>query len=214
MHRERKIIRLAQPKYYGRNIYFLTFCCEGRQPVFHDSSLASSIVSTLKNVSESTAFLVHGYCFMPDHFHLVIEGAHDESDLVHFAKTLKQLTAFRYKQETGQRLWQRRYYDHILRTNDSLDQVLWYVWLNPVRANLCTDARSYPYSGSFTLDWNIRFKPKRSGFPRGRTRFHRTPRVRWFRRDNLQVVFRLCLVVFCLEPDFVACRRFSFFAAG
>lgn len=91
---------------------------------------------------------------MPDHFHLIVEGAQDESDLVHFAKTLKQLTAFRYKQETGERLWQRRYYDHILRGNDSLDQVLWYVWLNPVRAGLCTDARSYPYSGSFTLDWN------------------------------------------------------------
>jgi putative transposase len=155
MHRERKIIRLAQFKYLGRNTYFLTFCSDGRQRVFHDSSLASSIVSSLKTVSESTAFLVHGYCLMPDHFHLVIEGARDESDLVHFAKTLKQLTAFRYKQETGQRLWQRRYYDHILRTNDSLDQVLWYVWLNPVRANLCTDAKSYPYSGSFTLDWNI-----------------------------------------------------------
>jgi hypothetical protein len=64
------------------------------------------------------------------------------------------LTAFRYKQETGDRLCQGRYYDHILRTNDSLHQVLWYLWFNPVRAGLCADARSYAYSGSFTLDWN------------------------------------------------------------
>jgi REP element-mobilizing transposase RayT len=151
---ERKIIRLAQSKYLGRNIYFLTFCCEGRRQLFRNSLLASSVVSTLKSVSKSNGFIVHGYCLMPDHFHLVAEGARDESDLVHFAKTLKQLTAFRYKQKTGERLWQGRYYDHILRANDSLDQVLSYVWLNPVRARLCTDARSYPNSGSFTLDWN------------------------------------------------------------
>jgi REP element-mobilizing transposase RayT len=152
MHAPRKIIRLSQSKYIGRNIYFLTFCCEGRRQLFRDQSLASNILSTLKNISESNAFLVHGYCLMPDHFHLIVKGARDESDLIHFAKTLKQLTAFRRKEKTGERLWQRRYYDHILRPNDSLDQVLWYVWLNPVRAGLCTDARSYPYSGSFTLD--------------------------------------------------------------
>jgi len=154
VHPERKIIRLEQSKYLGQNIYFLTFCCEDRRRLFLDSSLASSTISTLKIVSESNAFLVHGYCLMPDHFHLIVEGARDKSDLVHFAKTLKQLTTFRYKQETGGRLWQRRYYDHILRTDDSLDQVLWYVWLNPVRANLCTDAKIYPYSGSFTSNWN------------------------------------------------------------
>jgi putative transposase len=123
----------------------------------------------LKSVSESNVFLVHGYCLMPNHFHFIVEGARDESDLIHFAKTLKQLTAFRYKKEAGERLWQRRYYDHILRSNDSLDQVLWYVWLNPVRAGLSTDPQSYPYSGSFTLNWSGSPQPEATWVPPWKT---------------------------------------------
>jgi hypothetical protein len=68
-------------------------------------------------------------------------------------KIFKQVTAFRYKARTGQRLWQKAYYDHILRASDSLDGVAWYIWLNPVRAGLSAEYRDYPLSGSFTRVW-------------------------------------------------------------
>jgi putative transposase len=156
MENERKKIRLAPSRYVGRNIYFLTFCCEGRRRVFGDSWRASSVVAGLKTVSESTTFRVHGYCVMPDHLHLILEGARDDSDLDKFAKTFKQTTSFHYKKESGEPLWQKSFYDHILRTPDSLDAVLWYVWMNPVRAGLCTDPRNYAHSGSFTVEWERR----------------------------------------------------------
>jgi putative transposase len=149
----RKPNRLEPSRYFGRNIYFLTFCCEHRRPVFNDSRLASSAIATLKNVSGSASFRIHAYCVMPDHLHLILEGARDDTDLDHFAKTFKQITSFHYKKESGEPLWQKSFYDHILRASDSLDAVIWYVWLNPVRANLCADARTYPHSGSFTIGW-------------------------------------------------------------
>jgi REP-associated tyrosine transposase len=161
----RKSIRLPRTHYVGRNIYFLTFCCQGRRPVFRDDLRASSIVGAIKEVAESTSFLVHAYCVMPDHIHVVAEGARDDSDLERFAKTFKQLTAFRYKQVTGERMWQKRFYDHILRATDSLDTVAWYVWLNPVRAGLCADARSYQYSGSLTVDWNGKAQSEKRWVP-------------------------------------------------
>jgi putative transposase len=174
---ERKTIRLDPSRYLGRNIYFLTFCCEGRARVFGNADRALWIVEMIRKeavdrieaqprkeaahlkvapTKENTKdeFLVHAYCAMPDHVHVVVEGASDGSDVGRFVKAFKQVTAFYYKQETGERLWQKKYYDHILRGSDSLDAVMWYVWLNPVRAGLCEDARSYAYSGSFTLDWN------------------------------------------------------------
>jgi putative transposase len=148
---ERKSNRLARSRYLGRNIYFVTVCCDGRRRVFCDSLTASSIVRNLKTVSESNSFLVHGYCVMPDHVHAVVEGARDESDLNEFVRVFKQVTAFHYKKEHGEQLWQKGYYDHVLRASDSLDAVLWYVWLNPVRAGLCMDARSYPEPQTWTL---------------------------------------------------------------
>jgi putative transposase len=134
-------------------MYFVTFCTDGRRPVFRDSARASWIVQTLRTVSEATGFQVHAFCVMPDHVHIVVEGSADQSDLGRFVKTFKQLTAFHYKKESGETLWQRRFYEHIVRPSDSLDAVIWYVWLNPVRAGLCVDAKSYPHSGSFTSDW-------------------------------------------------------------
>ena len=151
---ERKSNRLARSRYLGRNTYFVTVCCDGRRQVFCNSLAASSILRNLKTVSESNSFLVHGYCVMPDHFHVIAEGARDESDLNEFVRVFKQVTAFQHKKEHGEQLWQKGYYDHVLRASDSLDAVLWYVWSNPVRAGLCTDARSYAHSGSFTLDWS------------------------------------------------------------
>jgi putative transposase len=155
---ERKTIRLDHSRYQGRRIYFLTFCCEERRRVFADTAQAVLMILALKRVSEAEGFRVHAYCVMMDHVHVVAEGSREESDVVRFVKAFKQLTAFHYKAETGGRLWQKKYYDHILRAADSLNAVVWYVWLNPVRAGLCADARSYPHSGSMTMDWNG--KPK------------------------------------------------------
>jgi putative transposase len=149
----RKPIRLDASRYIGRNIYFLTLCCEHRHHVFDESRLATSIVAALKTVSDSTSFRIHAYCVMPDHLHLILEGVQDDSDLDRFAKTFKQITSFHYKKESGEQLWQKSFYDHILRASDSLDAMLWYVWMNPVRAGLCTDPRSYAHSGSFTIEW-------------------------------------------------------------
>jgi len=151
---ERKKIRLAVSRYLGRGIYFVTMCCEGRRPIFRDSLLASWIVEKLKVVSEANGFGVHAYCVMPDHIHVIVEGLRNGSDMERFVKAFKQGTGFEYKKKSGQHLWQRRYYDHILRATDSLDAVMWYVWLNPVRAGLCANAWNYPHSGSFTMDWS------------------------------------------------------------
>jgi putative transposase len=162
---ERKNIRLPRTQYVGRNTYFLTLCCEDRRPIFRDASHASSIVQALETIAESKSFLVHAYCVMPDHVHLVVEGSRDDSDLERFAKTFKQVTAYQHKRESGERLWQTRFYDHILRGTDSLDAVAWYAWLNPVRVGLCSDARIYPYSGSLTVDWNGKAQSEKRWVP-------------------------------------------------
>jgi hypothetical protein len=46
-----------------------------------------------------------------------------------------------------------RYYDHILRPNEVIEDVACYIWWNPVRKGLCEDPRLYPLSGSQTIDW-------------------------------------------------------------
>lgn len=97
---------------------------------------------------------------MPDHVHLLLEGLGPACNLVQFVKILKQKSGFTYSKNTGERLWQRFFYDHILRPADHPDAVAWYIWLNPVRAGLCAAPQDYRFSGSLTLDYRERIAPR------------------------------------------------------
>jgi len=87
---------------------------------------------------------------MPDHVHLLAEGLRAESDLIQFIRSIKIKTSTPIERKTGKTLWQKKFYDHILRNNDSPDSVAWYIWMNPVRANLCRVPDEYSFLGSFT----------------------------------------------------------------
>lgn len=87
---------------------------------------------------------------MPDHVHLLAAGASKTSDLTAFVASFKKETGFEFEKKTGRRLWQFKYYDRILRGNDSANRVAWYIWLNPVRKGLCRERHEYPFAGSFT----------------------------------------------------------------
>jgi REP element-mobilizing transposase RayT len=149
----RKNIRLPAINYGGRGIHFLTLCCEFKRRPFLKTEFAHEIIDDLRKYAEQKQFAVHAYCVMPNHLHMLAEGRDHSCDLLSFLKIFKQVTAYKYKSRTGKRLWQKKFYDHILRPSDSQDAVAWYIWLNPVRANLCADFRDYFCSGSFTMAW-------------------------------------------------------------
>jgi REP element-mobilizing transposase RayT len=90
---------------------------------------------------------------MPDHLHLLAEGTLDRCDLHEFIRLFKQRTAFEFRKLQNRRLWERSYYDHILRPSDRIEDVSCYIWWNPVRQRLCTHPHESPFSGSQTIDW-------------------------------------------------------------
>ena len=56
--------------------------------------------------------------------------------------------------ESGRKLWQRSFYDHALRKEESLNDVARYIWENPVRAGIVATAVDYAWSGSEVWpDW-------------------------------------------------------------
>ena len=59
------------------------------------------------------------HCFMPDHLHMLL-GAKQESRLKDYMKAFKQRSAFSFKQEFGRILWQRSYYERVLRRDEEV----------------------------------------------------------------------------------------------
>jgi putative transposase len=128
-------------------------CCENRQPIFLNSKIAAWIIEALRTEKLRHQFVVDAYCVMPDHLHFLAFGVAPTSDLLGLAKSFKQKTAYVYQHETGVRLWQKNYYDHVLRAGEKSNDVAAYIWMNPVRKGLCKNFEDYPFSGSFTRPW-------------------------------------------------------------
>jgi putative transposase len=145
-----KNVRLTQSDYVGYHSYFVTICCLDRRPVFADPCRCSWLLEKCRAESAARAFAIHAYCVMPDHFHFLTEGLKPSSDLLNLVKSLKLKTSRSYRAETSQILWQKKFFDHILRSNESIESVARYIWMNPVRKGLSKAIGEYPFAGSLT----------------------------------------------------------------
>jgi REP element-mobilizing transposase RayT len=106
--------------------------------VFRNASLAAPLFAIVADHSQTLAC-----CLMPDHLHWLIADAASMSQLVHSFKSYSTYAA----RTLGYRskVWQRSYWDHVLRRDEDLIAVAEYIVLNPVREGMVRDFREYPY---------------------------------------------------------------------
>jgi REP element-mobilizing transposase RayT len=88
---------------------------------------------------------------MPDHLHVLAEGGTPDADFRAFVHAFKQRSAFHWKRAHGFALWERSYFERVLRKDESTVSVVRYIIDNPVRAGLVLNPGDYPYSGSGVL---------------------------------------------------------------
>lgn len=146
----RKNIRLAAQNYVGYQRYFVTLCSFHRQPVFTDSAYCQHLLVLLRTECASRNFSVPAYCLMPDHLHFLAEGLDPASDLLHLVESFKIKSSLGHARRECRILWQKGFYEHILRGDENPEFVAWYIWLNPVRKRIVPSAQDYPFSGSST----------------------------------------------------------------
>jgi REP element-mobilizing transposase RayT len=85
---------------------------------------------------------------MPDHLHILLSLNNVYKKNLHsWVSAFKRYTTRSAKRGFGiHRLWQKNYYEHIIRKEESLIKIAEYIINNPVRKGLVTDWREYPYS--------------------------------------------------------------------
>src|SRR5215211_1046793 len=140
--------RLDGFSYVGPAQYFLTFCTFERLPVLKDSHLRDQALRQFRLAASVEAFVILAYCLMPDHVHLLVEGTSDCSDFRRFAKMAKQRAGAAYARHSGRPLWQKGYFERVLRPHDNPKSIARYIVENPVRAGLATNPLDYPHVGS------------------------------------------------------------------
>jgi putative transposase len=126
---------------------------------------------TIRTVRKRHPFLIHALVVLPDHLHCVIELPPDDADFatrwglikIGFSKALprtERLSAVRLRR--GERgIWQRRYWEHLIRDEADYRAHMDYVHINPVKHGLVKRVADWPYStfhrlvaaGTYPADW-------------------------------------------------------------
>ena len=142
----RKKNRLARDVYDGPGTFSVTVSTSDRRKHFTNAANVELCRYALTEAADSQRFIVLAYVFMPDHLHLLVEGT-EASNLIQFMTAFKQLTEYRFRRAGGERLWQKGYYDHVLRKEEDVNVVAAYIFANPVRAAIVEVMGQYPFVG-------------------------------------------------------------------
>lgn len=122
-------------------VYFVTINCLQRGlNSLCVAETAKAILESVKFRHSSQEWFVHLLLLMPDHLHALI------SFPVHLPSTQKSLSKWKAwtARQTGVR-WQRDYFEHRLRTDESFDEKASYIRGNPVRAGLAEESDGWPW---------------------------------------------------------------------
>ena len=149
---KRRSLRLKHYDYSSPRPIHVIIGTYRRRPYLANRLLVGKLVPLLRTLAEECGVRVYAYCFMPDHLHLLFSPAAG-CDAVRFVQLLKGKSTRVFWASGGEgKLWQRGFYDHILRKDEGLGEVARYILDNPVRKGLVRKASDYPYSGSFVFD--------------------------------------------------------------
>ena len=125
----------------------------------------------VRRVKRKHPFIIHGWVVLPNHFHCIINLPEGDSDFAlrirliksGFSKQLpknERLSESRIKR--GERgIWQRRYWEHMIRDQSDFSAHMDYIHINPVKHGLVNQVKDWPYStfhksvedGIYDEDW-------------------------------------------------------------
>jgi REP element-mobilizing transposase RayT len=124
---------------YESPLYFVTLCTAERRKTLANEEVHAAFKEFAEKGRER-GIAVGRYVIMPDHVHLFVAGGR-EFDLGTWVRLLKSALGM----PAG--AWQRGFFDHLLRHDESYGEKWDYVRQNPMRAGLVRRAEDWPHQG-------------------------------------------------------------------
>jgi len=140
-------------------IYYITTCTHQRKPILANDNVAQILIEEWSNALENHGWIVGCYVIMPDHVHFFCSYSdkvadRSKKDLSSFMQQWKQWTSKRILRDIHDNrtmllppIWQKEYFDHLLRSEESYIQKWEYVRQNPERKNLVQKADDWRWQG-------------------------------------------------------------------
>ena len=118
-----------------------------KQKTFLDRDDYQAYLLRLTKYKKKHAFLLYGFCLMPNHVHILGEPKQIK-DLAKFMQCINRsyTNYFNKRYEKVGHLWQGRFKSKVIAKDNYLIDCIQYIEHNPVRANLAKTADEYKWS--------------------------------------------------------------------
>ena len=144
---KRKPTRLKNYDYSTDGYYFITICTHKKQKILCDivgvglcalpyiklTAIGETVKKSIEYINENNDnIFVDKYVIMPDHIHLLLSIKNNGTSwapsptnqlIPHVVSTFKRFC----NKEIGSNIFQRSYYDHIIRNQNDYDEVWYYI---------------------------------------------------------------------------------------
>ncbi len=115
-----------------QSTYAITISTFQQHRHFQRTANAELFISTLFQHREKSRFQLHGFVVMPDHTHILITPAINEST-AKCVQYIKGGYSFAARQQSPGEIWHSGYHEHRIRNEEDFKNQLMYIENNPVR---------------------------------------------------------------------------------
>jgi putative transposase len=137
--------------------WFFTVVAAGRRPLLTDPRVISAFGTAMREVRQTLPFSMPAWVVLPDHLHVIWTLPEGDTNYPQRWSIIKRRTSqlaelppmarscsMVARRESG--LWQRRYWEHLIRDTDDLHRHVDYIHFNPVRHGHADAPAAWPYS--------------------------------------------------------------------
>jgi REP-associated tyrosine transposase len=111
--------------------------------------MAKILIQEWSSARKRRGWAIGRYVIVPDHVHFFCAPELGAKTLPVFVGFWKEWTSKAIKRQRRQAssVWQKEFFDHVLRSSESYSEKWNYVRNNPVRHGFITDADDWPWQG-------------------------------------------------------------------
>lgn len=138
-------------QYYNPPLYFVTFCTKERNQILANDKTHQAFINFARRGFEEKGIAVGRYVIMPEHIHVFVRGpiGFALSSWVRMLKRVlsESLVVGAHVSCAHSGIWQRGFFDHVIRSSESYTEKWEYIRRNPLRAGLVKEPDDWSYQG-------------------------------------------------------------------
>ncbi len=147
-------------RFYEGETFFFTVVTFNRLPILTSDAAREILHSAWLEVSKRMPFQTLAVCLLPEHLHSVWTLPENDQNFSLRWKEIKRLFTKGYLEKIGPgecrnasrqkrgeaAIWQRRFWEHVIRDQKDLDHHIDYIHFNPVKHGLVERVVDWPWS--------------------------------------------------------------------